>query len=515
MDKQKDRALKKLDIEIDKGVEILIAETKKTTLSELLYWFFLLHLNRVIGISMDLLPQGISENAIKKTSALSDETIKYLIQLNVKYGRKFLPGINDTLIYNKGSIEYLFKNGNLLNTKYDMRSMIGLFDVSVHGNRDKYVKVDMSAVKTDPDIKKFFDYFVRIDKDNFNKVLSKKNYVQLLDDFKNEYLEHDDLFQKTFKISLRKFIKLYTFLLETIKDKWTKVESSLPRMDNGNVDVLGPNAFESFSDAFIFDVESIKLHFGKAAIDVIHQFTFQPEEYDERELRFHRVTRCPFIKVADDLLMVSPELLLDSLFLNIHFCFLEGPKDIKEEYKKRCSEKFINEIAMAASKVNFVEVNRGVDLYEGKRTLGDIDIVLKNDKDEFLLIEAKNHALPLNVYFKDIEEVNKHLITLREEWEKKVLARYAHIGKFREEYGIGSNYKYIVVSRFPEIISHYSDLVVLSFYEFVNYISDGFNKMDFNDVYARLYSFDSELTERDMILLQEEGHYLMSKLLIG
>ena len=59
-----------------------------------------------------------------------------------------------------------------------------------------------------------------------------------------------------------------------------------------------------------------------------------------------------------------------------------------------------------------------------KKTIGDIDLILKNNEGSHLLIEAKNHALPLAVYFKDSDKTLAHLEYLQNEWEKRSSAEW-------------------------------------------------------------------------------------------
>jgi hypothetical protein len=265
------------------------------------------------------------------------------------------------------------------------------------------------------------------------------------------------------------------------------VENNLPKLPNGNIDVCSYNAFEDFSNAFIFDIDDIKRRYGNNVLNVIKRMTFDPNKFNENELRFHQITREPFINLANDLLLVSPELLLDSLFTNIHYSLLEGCKEVREEYKKRSSDRFVDSIVKVANKIGYIEMSRELDLYEGKRSIGDVDLILKNDNDEYILVEAKNHALPLNVYFKGIEFTQQHLCYLKNEWEKKVLIRYEHIRQNYKKYNIGDKYRYIIISIFPEIISHYSDLTILSLFEFEDCINNGFDEFDFNKIYYRIY----------------------------
>ncbi|MNI37042.1 hypothetical protein D3C73_911150 [compost metagenome] len=84
-------------------------------------------------------------------------------------------------------------------------------------------------------------------------------------------------------------------------------------------------------------------------------------------------------------------------------------------------------MAQIGQKNGYEEVDRELELYEGRNQIGDIGLVLKNNDDHFILIEAKNHALPLNVYFKDFEAVSTRLKYLQGDWEKKVNKRISQL----------------------------------------------------------------------------------------
>lgn len=509
---QKERALKKLDTEIDRDIDKLIDASKGSTISELLWWLYLLHLNRVVRSNLDIIPEGVNENSIKAVTSMGEESLKYLIQLNIKYRRNELQQYGEYIVFNQRLTDYLFKNANILNSKYETYSFVNLFEVSVHGDRDRYVKIDMSEVKTNPEVKQFFDYFVRIDRDNFLKKNSKKLHTEFINNFYNEYRDYEDLFKEEFKISLKKFIKLLIFLFDTIRAKMKSVENKLPRMENGKIDVLTYQAFNNFSEVFLFKEADLKTRFGKDTLDVIHRMTFKTEEFNERELRYYLLSRCPFINIGQGIILVSPELILDSLFINIHYTLLEASGKIKEEYKKRYSDKFLDSIVRIAEKAGFVEVSRGTDLFEGKRNIGDIDLILKNNSEKYLLIEAKNHALPLNVYFKDLEAVKNHLEYLKNEWEKKVLIRHNHVKCKSKDYDIGDNYKYIIVSKYPEIISHYSELLILSIHEFEWFINNNSADFNFSEIYSQIYETGvGDLSLNDIKHLHEDGFLLMSK----
>ena len=117
--------------------------------------------------------------------------------------------------------------------------------------------------------------------------------------------------------------------------------------------------------------------------------------------------------------------------------------------------------------------------------------------DQYLLIEAKSHSIPLNVYFGDIIATKKHLQYLQSYWENKVSTRFEHLNKHLKDYNIGNNYKYIIVSKYPEILSHFSKFLVLSLEEYEYFLQNIHQDYNFEKIYENLYNIDSN-TSREI-----------------
>ena len=84
---QKERALEKSNLEIGKDIRKLIDSGSKTCLSELLYFAYLLHTNRLRNVYHDM-ARGVSVEMMQAYTSLTEETLKYLIQICVKFGLK-------------------------------------------------------------------------------------------------------------------------------------------------------------------------------------------------------------------------------------------------------------------------------------------------------------------------------------------------------------------------------------------------------------------------------------------
>src|SRR5205823_1819723 len=127
------------------------------------------------------------------------------------------------------------------------------------------------------------------------------------------------------------------------------------------------------------------------------------------------------------------------------------------------------------------------------------------NKNEFLLIEAKNHSVPMDVYFHDQEATEKRLKQLQKEWEKKVDKRQKHLQLHHSNYGISSSFKYIIVTKTPEIISHFSSYLILSLDEFKRWIKTRNLATTFDDLFKMVYKLDDvQFTPEQLVLMQKD-----------
>lgn len=480
----KDKALEKLSIELDKDIENLCAISKNCGVLELLYFIYQLHWTRLLQHFPNA--KNVNPDVLSAYSNTLEESLKYLISLASKFGHwKIATNKEKSAPYfNLELVQFLIKQATLINSKYESESLIKLFNVEVSGERNRYIKIDMSNAQTDENVKKLFDYFIRIDEDNNIKKNSKKDKDNLLKNFIDEYSSFADLFQQEMEVSLEDFASFIHKTLDSVTDKIKENESKFDLLENGNVEVNTFNTFINFAKCYITTKSSFLKSFDKPFEEVLKRLTFDFDTFNPKELKYHQLTRQPFI-AKDNTLVISPELILDSLFTNIHYSLIESPI-IKAEYIARQASSFLDKIAAIASKFDYTEVNREIDLYEGKNQIGDIDILFRHTTGNYLLIEAKNHALPMDIYFKDVSKTNEHLKYLQDAWEKKVVRRVNHLKTLHNNYDIPANHRYIVVSRFPEVISHYSDLLILSLQEFDEWLSN-YNEVETFEKFNKEY----------------------------
>jgi len=158
----------------------------------------------------------------------------------------------------------------------------------------------------------------------------------------------------------------------------------------------------------------------------------------------------------------------------------------------------------------YAEIERDRDLIQGKKKLGDLDLVLFNAKTRHtLFVEAKNHALPLAVYFGSPEAINEHVMRSMD-WDKKVKSRIAHLRSDSSSYKVSGDWDYIIVSRMPEPLAHHTDLLVLCLEELKQWIGQTPLELRFKEFYQRLYQPDlPNMTLAEMTDLTEKGYSLL------
>jgi hypothetical protein len=499
---EKDKALEKLRLEINKDIDTATEMAKSCGLLEFLYFIYQLHWTRLLHLFPNA--ENQKPEILSAYTNTIEESLKYITSLTAKFGHWgfAIPKGEKIPFLNIKLVQVFLKHGNLINSKYETESMIQLFDVQVSGERNQHLRIDMSNVETDPDVKILFNYFLRIDEDNDTKKSSKKNKDTLIQNFKDEYAPFSEMFEEELGVTIDEFCWLNDQLLQRVTKGIKSKENLFEKLPNGNVDVTSQITFIHFSQCFLQDKQKLFKSFDSKFHPVISRLTFKSEQFDERQLRFHHVTRQPIFE-HKAMIIISPELILDSLFTNIHYSLIEAPA-IKQKYIARQASLFLDKIATIANKFGYSEVDREKDLFEGKNQIGDVDIIFKNDAGNFLLIEAKNHVLPMDIYFKDVIKTKEHLAYLQKEWERKVTRRVEHLKSNHANYSIPNDHLYIVVSRFPEIISHYSDLLILSIQEFEVWLEKFETLISYSDFYDKHYEArDSKFTIAEMEEMQK------------
>ncbi len=494
----KEKNIKKINEDINNYIKQSVNLANNANIMELLYFIYSLHFLRLSRPS-DYAGTSYNPKLIQLSNQQFEEAIKYIIQILAKYSKSEIVEENNRIVFNQDIIQQILKNANNINSKYETVAMINLFDIK---ENDNSFEIDLDSLKNNPKLKSFFDYFIRIDIDNDLKKTQKSDRDIFLQAYKEEFKNYDDLFEITFGITIDNFCSVIVKLTDYVINNINKNVVNFAKLSNGNIDVLHYKSVLWGAFSFVVDKGQIQKDFNEKELNLINKLTFSSNEYNENELRFHYITRKPLIE-RDESYFISPTLLLDSLYTNTHYTLLEK-SDIKEEYKKRYSNIFLDKILEIATDFGYNEVERELELYEGKQQIGDIDLILKNADNHYLLIEAKNHALQMAVYFKDIQATNKHLLYLQEKWEKKVIARNNHLKEYFSNYNINENFNYLIVSKYPEIISHFSELFVLSVFEFEQWLKKNKPSYNFKEFHRELYDeLNYNLSETDLKILND------------
>jgi hypothetical protein len=499
----KERALNKTKIEISKDILRVIEMSALSGLGELQYFLYYLHISRLIPTFGNVPESGQHITGIYVRQL--DDAYKYIIQIIVKHGRnRHLKTASDSLLINLDLVHSLTKSVLNINSKFETLSFLTMFNnLEVSGERDQNVKINLKEITEDERSSKFLYYGVRADMENDRQKENQKKKNDFLEYFRSEYAPYSDLFLKEFNVSIDDFIELVDWMVETVILQSKKNEKDFTHLENGNVDVQDYKTVMLFSVSMFLKKETLRDEFGEKFNKILHRLIFKTDEFDEQQLKYNLIARQPIIN-KNDYFIISPEILLDSLFVNSHYSLLEASA-VKEEYKARYSKVFVDKISNIAKEEGFEEFTRDFELYEGRDQIGDLDIILKNCKNEFLLIEAKNHSIPMDVYFHDLGATERRLTQLANEWEKKVDKRKKHLDMNYLKYGIGPNFRYIIVTKTPEIISHFSAYLILSLDEFKHWIKRRDIETTFDDIFKSVYNLDSvSFTEKQLATMQDD-----------
>lgn len=478
----KDIALEKAKYETELSIKRIKFLCTKLTYGELAYCIYYLHVMRVIKNTelesltnmsadrfSDVLKHSIS--CIFKYSDISN-ILKNNYPINVNYS------ILITKIVNH--LHNLHENFSLLTV---------LEDIEVEGERNQNLKIDFSKTMNNPNKRKTFEYTARFQKSITRDKEKPTSHIIHLEKFNEKYSQYDVISKEIFGLEVKEIADKLNKLLSICIDNMMNNEINIPHLKNGNIDIQNIKTLRQTVKSFIFNEKILFEIFGKEGMKFIREFTFKKSEFKSHELNYHYILRSPLLKIKNEYI-IAPELLLDSLYSNFHYTLLEN-KQHSEKHKKIMSDIFVNEILDIGKKYGFTHFASELELYQGKNKIGDIDLILRHENLDFdILIEAKNHAVPLPVYHGVYEEINKRLEELKNSWENKVDKRYKHLIDNYEKYNIKRKFKYLIVTRYPEILSHHSDYLVLSTSEFDFYLQNSTNFSNFSDLFNELYKLE-------------------------
>jgi len=497
------RAIAKLKLELPKDIVQAIDVARKCGLWDFLRLCYLLRLNRMIQLVPELREKMTPADTI--AVQLGDESLKYAIALVAKHGNwsSEVPTLTDAAGFDNQRVNTLSELTRYINAKFEAEKLLYVADVTVSGIRDQDATLDIQAGMNDPVRALYMDFGVRVEQSTMrrkDKLLSVEELIQRLHD---EYANVAELFESDNQISLSAYCAGIGTLARILREKGTLAEEVCTSAD-GRIYPQERNTFVAMAGIMIFTDAELQASISPEFLKYLQNHPFAVESQNDDELRFHYLSRRPFF-VGNGFTVLSPDLIFDSILDNAHFTLLESEAS-KQEYMAKKSGQFIDQIASVASAFGYTEVERERDLYEGKNNIGDIDLVLNNNvTGHTLFIEAKNHALPLDVYFVKPDAIDQH-INRTSDWEKKVKRRIEHVKAGAQP----KPWDYIVVSRMPEPYSHVTDLLVLSLDEFQFWLAQAPRPATFTEVYKAIYKLNLPNISVEQLQELHNGNFLLA-----
>lgn len=504
-DRVKDRVRSKWEAEIAKEIAGIREAAAEATLTEVLFLLTMMHTVRVLAHE-PAASAGQNPRVLQYVVAQTQEALRYSVSMILKFGTPRIRGdeVSKEFLLDHALAVRILNMVKVLNSKYELGALVAIADARAFGERDRYVEVDFRRVAADPVASRFLAYFARTELSaEITRVMARKGFTAFVNAYLDRFYPVADLIPPVFGVSLETIDRFVRHIEDSLR---SRMEAAAAAMGvHGEDDIIPVNTnewFQRYSRTLVFSIDTLRGALGDDALRLIDRLTFSPTAFDEQDLRVHSLWRTPLIRV-DSMLVVSPEFLLDSLHPNTHYSLLEA-KSAKAAYKERSAIGFVNRVAAAAAQHGWAERARDVFIRKGKRDLGDLDLVLEKN-GEVLAVEAKGHALPLPVYFHDVGATQEHLERLQRDVEAKVQARIDYLRDHYADYGLPANFRYVVVTLNPEVLSHFSDLLVLTLDEFAVWLAQTPLAATFDEVHGATYGHLQAMTADDLKTLLEEG----------
>lgn len=502
------RALKKLRLELKKDISRAESIAAKCGIWELLRLCYLLRVSRTIAMNPHA--QGKFTNAQIAEFHLHDEAAKYAIGLLAKQG--IWSGMDDLQNsyknFNNDLVDALMGHARHINSKFDTETLLHIANIKVIGDRDQEATLETDLEKLEPKRAIYLRYGLRIE--HF-ATLSKerfKSVPELVAQVRKDVAGLEERFEEVFGLSLDRYCEGLGELKSMFEIRLQKAFENIDPQNTGSIDFDREKTFVNVANAMYFTDSDLDAGVNADFVAYLRAHPFEGGSFAGDELRFHYLTRRPFL-VGRGFAVLSPDLCFDSIVDNIRFSLLEDSGS-KHEYKDAASDAFLDLVAETAKLYRYVEIGRDVDLKQGKKNLGDIDLILFNaSSNHTILVEGKNHALPLAVYFRSPEAVEDH-VARTQDWEKRVKGRIEHLKSNSPSHKVTGDWDYIVVSRMPEPLAHHTDLLVLCLEEFNEWLAKTPRETHFKDLYHRIYqSSRPNMTMAEMEELRKKGYSLL------
>lgn len=509
-DVHRQRAIAKLQLELSNDVSGAVQEAQSCGLWDLLRLLYEFRLARLCMILPEY-RQAMSATDVA-TFHLNDDAMKYAISLAVKHGRwNDLSAIDTPLVdFDVCRVHKLEALTRYINAKFESEILLNIAEVRVSGARDETCEVDLEAGLRDPNRNMQMQFGLRIEKFTRDEKNDPVRIPELLEKFRSKYSALAELYEQDNGISMEVFCQGMLDINQHLVSRGLEAEAELLGDDGDRVDPFLAETFIKLSRTFIMTDAEMENFLNPEFLAYLRRNPFDPTAVSDSELRYHYVSRRPFI-FGEGFAVFSPELVFDSVLGNARYTFLESITS-KQKFMQQSASQFIDDIADVALAGGYRVIGRDIYLKEGKKDIGDIDLFLWNEElDHCLLIEAKNHMLPLPVYFRNPSAVDEH-ISRNRDWESKVQRRIDHLKGEGRSFCVVGDWNYLVVSLMPEPLSHVTDLMVLSLGEFEAWLSESPRPVRFSELHDILHTPNAaDYSLEDLQQLQDEGFVLMKQ----
>lgn len=508
-DNHRSRAISKLRMELEKDIAGAVSLAQSCGLWDLLRLLYEFRLARSLMISQETRDQ-LSPGDIAGFH-LNDEGMKYAISLVGKHGQwneiteLDLPLRN----FDISRVHKLEKLTRYINAKFETEILLNIADVTVTGERDEHCAINIQAGLLDPKRAMHLQFGLRLESFTSDQKDDALSIPALIERFQSEYSSLSELFADDNGISMDEYCEGVLSLHDALVARSKAAEVDFVDGDKELVNVFSRDTFINLSLSLVMTDAELNESFKPGFVAYIRRNKFDPAAISDSELRYHYASRRPFL-IGEGFVVFSPELVFDSVLGNARYTFLESTKS-KQKFMAISASHFIDKISRVAAVAGYQEVGRDIYLKEGKKDIGDIDLFLWNpETDHSLLIEAKNHTLPLPVYFRSPEAVENH-ISRNRDWESKVQRRIAHLHGAEASFHVFGSWDYLVVSLMPEPLSHVTDLLVLSLGEFERWLSIKPPVSSFTQLHEIIHDGSlANYSSEDMLRMHQEGFSLFN-----
>ena len=348
------RAISKLRSELTKDISTAAAVARSCGLWELLRLCYLLRLTHMFMI-VPAYREKFSQADLTMLQ-LRDEALKYAIGLVAKYGTW---GDDNTAIsslktFNNERVDALEYFARHINAKFETEALLHVAKVRVDGSRDQDCYLDLEAGLCDPQRSIYLNYGLRLERFTSQQKERSLTASDLVRRLYEDFFEVENLFEARCGISLSCFCEGIV-VLESVLE--ARLHSAIDSINVEGAEFINPDDVRTFvgiSRALYFTDAELENSLGSEFVLYLRNHAFDPAVASDIELRFHYLTRRPFL-MGKGFAVLSPDIFFDSVLNNVHFTLLEGSES-KAQYMDASSSHFLDRVATLAANKGYEEV---------------------------------------------------------------------------------------------------------------------------------------------------------------